>query len=166
MPRLEIIAEPGKQEISFACVFDAPRELVFKAYTDPDLLPQWLGPKQLAMTSVETHLTPGGRWRFVHRAPDGGEYAFHGVYHDVVEPERIVRTFEFAGAPGHVSLETATFEERDGRTRVVGTSVFQSVGDRDAHLAAGMEKGLGESLDRLADLLRQMQRSPARSARA
>lgn len=162
MPGVKIVAEPGKQEIVFTGVFDAPRELVFKAFTDPKLLPKWLGPKRMTMTVVETDLRRGGQWRFVHRAPDGTEYAFRGVYHEAVPPERVVRTFEFDGAPGHVSLEAVTFTENDGKTTLVGKSVFQAVVDRDANLAAGMEKGLTESMDRLAELLRELRRGPAR----
>jgi len=104
--KLNITAEPGKQEIIFTRVFDAPRELVFKVWTDPEMLPQWLGPRRLTMTVVEMDARPGGTWRFVHRDPDGNEYGFHGVHHDIVPPERAVRTFEFEGMPGHVSLET------------------------------------------------------------
>jgi uncharacterized protein YndB with AHSA1/START domain len=157
MSGVRIVAEPGKQEIVFTRVVDAPRELVFKAYTDPQLLPKWLGPKHLPMTVAESNPTRGGVWRFVHRGPDGKEYVFRGVYHEVAPPQRIVRTFEFEGMPGHVSLETATFDEQDGKTTVVGKSVFQIVADRDGQLASGMEKGLAESMDRLADLLREMQ---------
>jgi uncharacterized protein YndB with AHSA1/START domain len=153
---LTLTAPPGRQEIVFTRSFDAPRALVFKAFTDAALLPRWLGPRRLTMPVVESDLRPGGAWRFVHRGPDGSEFAFRGVYHDVVPPERIVRTFEFAGAPGHVSLETATFEEHGGRTTVTGKSVFLTVEARDAHLAAGMEQGLGESMDRLAELLQQL----------
>ena len=114
------------------------------------------------MTAVESNPTRGGVWRFVHRAPDGGEYVFRGVYHDVAPPERIVRTFEFLGAPGHVSLETATFDEHDCKTTVVGRSVFQTVEDRDREPASGMKEGVAESMDRLAELLREIQGAPAR----
>lgn len=100
--------------------FDAPRELVFKAYTDPDLYIQWLGPRRLKMKLEKFEPTNGGSWRYVHRDEDGNEYAFHGVHHQVTRPERIISTFEFEGLPepGHVSLEMATFEELpSGRQR-------------------------------------------------
>jgi uncharacterized protein YndB with AHSA1/START domain len=157
MTGVEIIAEPGKQEIVFKRVFDAPRELVFKAFTDPQLLPKWLGPRKLTMTVSESDPKQGGVWRFVHRAPDGTEFAFKGVYHEVAAPERVVRTFEFGGAPGHVSLEIVTLDELNGKTTLQGKSVYQTLEDRDGQLAAGMKEGLGESMDRLADLLHDLQ---------
>ena len=157
MTGVEIIAAPGKQEIVFKRQFDAPRELVFKAFTDAQLLPKWLGPRKLTMTLAESDAKQGGVWRYVHRAPDGTEFAFRGVYHEVATPERIVRTFEFGGAPGRVSLETATFDEFNGTTTLTGKCVYQTVEDRDGRLASGMKEGLGESMDRLADLLEELQ---------
>lgn len=98
----------------------------------------------------------GGRWRFVEREPDGNEYGFHGVYHAIFSPERIVQTFEFEGVPGHVLLETATFEEHDGKTMLTAQSVFQSVEDRDGMVQSGMEEGAVDTMDRLAELLGRM----------
>ena len=105
------------------------------------------------MTVVEMDARPGGSWRFVHRDPDGNEYGFHGVHHDILPPERAVRTFEFEGMPGHVQLETITFEEFEGKTRIRGQSVFQSVEDRDGMLQSGMEAGMSEGFERLDALL-------------
>jgi uncharacterized protein YndB with AHSA1/START domain len=153
MSKTNVIAEPGTQQITVTRIFDAPCELVFKAYTDPELMPQWLGPRDLTMTIDHMEVRPGGAWRYTHRDPNGNEYGFHGVYHDVVSPERIVGTFEFEGMPGHVSLDTGTFEEQDGKTKLTITSVFQSVADRDGMLQSGMEGGMKESLDRLEELL-------------
>lgn len=148
-----LIAEPGVQQIVLTRVFDAPRELVYKAMTDPTLIPNWWGPRRLSTIVEKMDVTPGGTWRFVQRDPEGQEFAFHGVYHEVQPPERLVYTFEFEGAPGHVLLETVTFEELDGKTKLTDTSVFQSVEDRDAMVQAGMESGAKESMDRLAELL-------------
>lgn len=92
-------------------------------------------------------------WRFVQRDYDGNVYAFHGVYHEIVPPERLVYTFEFEGMPGHVLLETVTFEEHDGKTKLTDTSVFQTVEDRDGMLKLGMEEGAAETMDRLAEYL-------------
>jgi uncharacterized protein YndB with AHSA1/START domain len=153
MAKTNVIAEPGTQQITVTRIFDAPCELVFRAYTDPELMPQWLGPRDLTMTIDHMEVRPGGAWRYTHRDPNGNEYGFHGVYHDVVSPERIVGTFEFEGMPGHVSLDTGTFEEQDGNTKLTITSVFQSVADRDGMLQSGMEGGMKESLDRLEELL-------------
>jgi uncharacterized protein YndB with AHSA1/START domain len=153
MSGIDLIAEPGIQEVVFTRVFDAPRERVFRAYTDPKLIVQWWGPRSVTTTIDKMDARPGGQWRYLHQDVDGHEYAFHGVYHDVIAPERIVQTFEFEGVPGHVSLDTVTFEERDGKTTMRGNSVFQSVADRDGMVNAGMSSGLAESMDRLAELV-------------
>ncbi|MGH2626284.1 MAG: SRPBCC family protein [Anaerolineales bacterium] len=150
--KLHLIAEPGKQEIVMTRVFDAPRALVFKAYTDPKLIHQWWGPRGDTTRVDKMEVREGGRWRFVSTRP-GEKYAFHGVYHAIVAPERLVQTFEFEGAPSHVQLETATFEEQGGKTKITAQSVFQSVADRDAMIEAGMESGAAETLDRLEELL-------------
>lgn len=156
MATMNLIAEPGKQEIVITRVFDAPRELVFKASTDPKLISQWWGPRGFTTTVDKMDVRPGGIWRYVHRAPDGNEYAFHGVYHEIVPPERLVYTFEFEGMPGHVLLETVTFEELDGKTKMTDQSVFQTVEDRDGMLNSGMEEGAAESMDRLDEQLQTM----------
>lgn len=153
MGKTNFVIEPGKQEIVMKRTFDAPRDLVFKTYTDPKLIPEWWGPASTPTSVDEMDVGRGGTWRFVSRDQDGTEYAFHGVYHDSVPAERLVSTFEFEGAPGHVSLETMTFEENDGKTTVTGTAVFQSVADRDAMVESGMEQGANETWDRFADLL-------------
>ncbi len=152
-----IIAERGKQEVIITRVFDAPRALVFKAYADRNLKPQWWGPKYLTTTIDKMDVKSGGLWRYVQRDAAGKEYAFHGVYHEVHSPERIVNTFEFEGMPGHVSLETCTLEEIGGRTKMTGKSVYQSIEDRDAMLKSGMEAGVYETMDRLAELLTKLQ---------
>ena len=157
--KTNIIAEPGRQEILITREFDAPRELVFKAFTDPELYVQWLGPRDLAMTLETFEPKSGGSWRYIHRDKEGNEYAFHGVNHEVTAPERIIGTFEFEGLPeqGHVTLETARFEALPGdRTRMTIQSVFQSVEDRDGMLQSGMEGGMNESYARLDELLEKM----------
>jgi uncharacterized protein YndB with AHSA1/START domain len=151
----QIIANPTDREIVATRVFDAPPELVFKAFTDPELIVQWWGPKKYTISIDKMDLKPGGVWRFIHRDNDGHEYAFHGIYREIVPPKRLVSTFEFEGMPGHVSLETATFAEKDGKTTLTSTAVFQSVEDRDGMLQSGMEEGATESYDRLAELLQR-----------
>jgi uncharacterized protein YndB with AHSA1/START domain len=150
MSKTTVIAEPGKQEVVMIRTFNAPRELVFKLYTDPGRIPQWWGP---GTTVHEMEPQPGGRWRFVQRDDDGNEYGFHGVYHDITAPERVINTFEFEGMPGHVLLETVTFSEENGKTTYRSQSVFQSVEDRDGMVMSGMEVGANASLDRLEALL-------------
>ncbi|HVR88443.1 MAG TPA: SRPBCC domain-containing protein [Candidatus Limnocylindria bacterium] len=144
---------PSDREILITRVFDAPRELVFKACTDPDLIPRWWGPRAFTTTVEKMDLRPGGKWRFLNRAPDGNEYGFEGEYREVVPPERIVDTFEFDGVPGKVQVQTATFTERDGKTELTIRVVFDSKEDRDGMLHSGMEVGMRESHDRLAELL-------------
>jgi len=154
-----ILAEPGKQEIVITREFDAPRELVFKAITDPQLIPQWWGPRYLSTEVDLMDARPGGQWRFINRDAQGAAYAFHGVYHEVLAPERIIDTFEFEGLleTGHVTLETMRLEALPGaRTRLTVQSVFQSVADRDGALQSGMEAGIHETYDRLAELLKKM----------
>jgi uncharacterized protein YndB with AHSA1/START domain len=151
-----ITAESGKQELFITREFDAPRELVFTAYTDPDIYVRWLGPRDLT-TSLETfEPVSGGKWRFIQKDKDGNEFGFHGVNHDVTPPERIIGTFEFEGLPesGHVILETTKFEALSGgRTRVTTQSVYQSVQDRDGMIAAGMEIGINEGHEQLDEIL-------------
>lgn len=156
--RTSIIAEPGTQEIVITREFDAPRELVFHAFTDPQLITQWWGPRYLSTEIDKMDMRPGGEWRWLNRDAEGNVYAFHGVYHEVLAPERIIDTFEFEGLPekGHVCLETITLEALpEGRTRLTNQSVFQSVADRDGMLQSGMEAGVHDTYDRLAELLRK-----------
>jgi uncharacterized protein YndB with AHSA1/START domain len=152
MTKTKFTAEPGKQEIVITRVFDAPRELVFKASTDPNLIPQWWGPKSLMTTVDKMDVKTGGVWRFVQRDADGNEFAFHGVYHEI-SPQRLVQTFEFEGMPGHVLLEICTFEDIDGKTKLTEKSVYESVEDRDGMLKSGMKEGAIETMDRLAELV-------------
>jgi uncharacterized protein YndB with AHSA1/START domain len=156
MEKTNFIAEPGKQEVVITRVFNAPRVLVFKASTDPNLIPEWWGPKRLTTRIEKLEVRKGGVWRFVQRDAGGKEYAFHGVYHEVAPPARLVYTFEFEGTPGHVSLETVKFENQGRKTKLTETSVFQSVEDRDGMIATGMEAGALETMDRLADLLEKI----------
>jgi uncharacterized protein YndB with AHSA1/START domain len=152
-----IAAAPGKQEIVITREFDAPRELVFKAFTDPELVIQWLGGQcNLTMRIEKFEAKAGGSYRYIHTDPAGNEYGFHGSFHETTAPERIIQTFEFEGLPeaGHVALETLKFEALPGnRTRIVGQSVFQSVADRDGALQSGMEQGIQDSHERLDELL-------------
>ncbi|HTE85553.1 MAG TPA: SRPBCC family protein [Dehalococcoidia bacterium] len=146
---------PSDREIAMERMFDAPRELVWKVSNDPTLISQWWGPRRYTTTVDKMDVTPGGLWRLVHRDSGGNEFAFNGVYREVVPPERVVRTFEFEGMPGHVVVETATLEDLGGRTRLTVTSLFETTEDRDGMLQSGMESGATESMDRLAELLAQ-----------
>ncbi len=151
-----INVERGKQEILIIRELDASRELVFKAFTDAKLYAQWLGPRRLTTIFEKFEPWNGGSYRFINKDEKGNEFAFHGVYHEVLEPERIIGTFEFEGLPekGHVSLEISTFEELpSGRTKLITKDVFMSVADRDGMWQSGMEEGINDSYDRLEELL-------------
>jgi uncharacterized protein YndB with AHSA1/START domain len=153
MAKINLVAEPGKQQIIITRIFDAPPALVFKAVTDPKLIPQWWGPRNLTTEVDKMEVKPGGLWRYINYNQAGNAYGFHGVYHQITPPERLVYTFEFEGMPGHVCLETVSFADYEGKTKVTVQLVFQSVEDRDGMLNAGMELGQSESMERLADLL-------------
>jgi uncharacterized protein YndB with AHSA1/START domain len=161
MAEAEYTIEPGQLDLTITRVFDAPRELVFKAFTDPKLFGQWWGPRRYTNHIDKFEARPGGLWRVVQRGEDGSEHGFHGVHHDVVAPERIVATFEYEGVPGHVALQTATFEALGNKTRMVAQDVFQSVADRDGMVASGMQEGSDESYERLAELLEKMKAGQA-----
>jgi uncharacterized protein YndB with AHSA1/START domain len=153
MLKTDLIAEPGKQEIIITHNFNEPRDLVFQVYTNPDLIQHWWRPRRLTTKVEQMDIRPGGPWRFVQHDSDGNEFAFHGVYHEVTRPERVISTFEYEGTPGHVLLKTVTFKEEDGKTKMIDTSVFQSVEDRDGMLKTGMEEGSSESMERFTELL-------------
>ncbi|MBP1929943.1 uncharacterized protein YndB with AHSA1/START domain [Methanolinea mesophila] len=148
-----LVAIPGRQDAYMTRVFDAPRERVFRAITDPDLITQWWAPARYTIEVEKMEVKPGGMWRYLNRDAEGNESWFHGVYHDVT-PGRIVETFEYEGMPGHVLLGIETLEELDGgRTKLTSRSVFESVADRDGMLESGMREGGVETLDRLAKLV-------------
>jgi uncharacterized protein YndB with AHSA1/START domain len=153
MGMTRVTASPGLPFIEMEREFDAPRELLFRAHTDPELLVQWLGPRRLEMRIDRYDVRDGGTWRYVHRDADGREYGFHGVFHGTPSLDGITQTFEFEGAPGHVSLDSVVFEERDGGTLVRVRSVHQSVEARDAMVASGMESGVDEGYARLDELI-------------
>jgi uncharacterized protein YndB with AHSA1/START domain len=152
MAKTEFVIEPGRQDIVMTRTFDAPRDVVFEALTDPALVAKWWGGPD-GLTVAEFDIKHGGRWRFVSRDDEGNEWAFRGVYHDVTPSERVIYTFEFEGMPGHVALETITLEDVDGRTKYVNTSVYQSIEDRDGMVQTGMETGAEAALDLLASLV-------------
>jgi uncharacterized protein YndB with AHSA1/START domain len=152
MPGITFKAEPGTQDTLSTRPFDAPRERLFKALTDPDLIPKWW-----TDTTVEKlEARPGGIWRYVSKNAQGFATGFHGVYHEVESPERLVYTFEAEGMPGHVQLVTVTLEERGGKTMLTQHSVFQSTEDREALMQYGMEKGAGAGMDRLEAVVAAM----------
>jgi uncharacterized protein YndB with AHSA1/START domain len=152
-----ITTGPIERKMVMTRFFDSPLELVFKTYIDPNLIPQWWGPKRLTTTVVKMDVRPGGIWRFVQRESDGNEYVFNGMYHEIVPPKRLVYTFEFEGMPGHVIVETVTFEQEHGsKTKLINKSFFQTIEDRDMMLNLRVGGGAAESMDRLAELLKYL----------
>jgi len=144
---------PSDKEVVMSCVFDAPRELVFKAYMDQSLIPLWWGPRNLTTTVDIMDVRPNGSWRFIQRDQQGNEYAFNGLYREIVPPERVVYTFEYEGLKGHVSNDTVTFEEQDGKTKLTDRTVFQNAEDLEGMRKEGMESGATESMERLAEVI-------------
>lgn len=157
--KTHIIVEPGKQELFITREFDAPRELVFRAYTEAEIYAQWLGPHGLETWFEVFEPVSGGKYKFIQKDKDGNEFSFHGVTHEVLLNERIIGTFEFDGLPetGHVVMETTRFESLPGnRSRVLSQSVFQSVADRDGMVQSGMEHGVVEGYERLDEILEKL----------
>ena len=150
---------PSDREILITREFNAPRALVWEAITKPEHLKNWWGPRGYELISCELDARPGGSWRFVQRGPDGNDYGFRGEIREFAPPERMVQTFEFEGMPGHISVETLTLEERNGKTLWTAHSMFASPEDRDGMLQSGMEGGMRETMDRLAELLEAQRRA-------
>lgn len=145
------ITKPSERELRVERIFDAPRDEVWQAYTDPELVAQWWGRgNKLVIERLEVER--GGHWRFVEHS-DQGVHGFEGRFREVTPPERLVQTFEWDGMPGYVIINSTTFEDLgDGRTRIVATSLFYTTEERDGMLNSGMEQGMNESyaaLDRL-----------------
>ena len=151
--------EPGERTIVIERLFDAPRQLVFEAATRAEHLARWWGPRGSEVVECRTDPRPGGAWRLVLRMPDGSLHGFGGVYREVAPPARFVQTFRYDGFPDAEAVETATLEERDGRTLLTVTVLHESVENRDGQVASGMEPGARESHERLAELLAELRRA-------
>jgi uncharacterized protein YndB with AHSA1/START domain len=142
---------PSETELMMTRVFDAPRELVFEAHTSAEHMRNWWGPRKYETISAEIDFRVGGKWRVVHRGPEGDEHAFRGEFREIVPPERIVWTFEYEGAPGQIAVETLTLEEQDGKTTLTAVSDWGSREARDAMGESGMLEGAEETWDRLEE---------------
>jgi uncharacterized protein YndB with AHSA1/START domain len=157
MSKLTVVAEPDSPFIDITRDFDAPRELLLRAHTDPDLVKQWLGPRKYAMEIDHYDARDGGSYRYIHRDQEGHAYAFHGVFHGTPTIDGMVQTFEFEDAPGHVSLDSIRFVDLGGgRTRIHVHSVHQSIAARDAMAASGMASGLEDAYARLDELAERL----------
>ena len=147
------VTTPTDRTIHIEREFDAPRDVVFATFTDPDLIPEWWGPRGTTAEVVTMDVRTGGDWRFICHNSDGSQTGFRGTYREVTPPERVVQTFEWEGMPGYISLETATFEDLGDRTKVTTVSVFYSTEERDGMVGSGMEGGMNETFQRLDELL-------------
>jgi uncharacterized protein YndB with AHSA1/START domain len=151
---LHVEAPEGTPFIDWEREFDAPVQAVLRAHQDPELVKQWMGPREYETEMEVYEFKTGGRWRFVQRNDAGEEYAFNGVFHVVRDNEFAIQTFEFEGFPDVVSIESLTFEDLGGgRTRLRGHSTYPSLESRDGMVSSGMETGMGEGYERLDDLL-------------
>lgn len=150
------VSTPSEREIRVERIFNAPRERVWKAFTEPELIAQWWGRGNNVVVE-RMEVERGGHWRFVEHAPDG-THGFEGQYREVTPPERIVQTFEWDGMPGHVVVETLVLEDLgDGRTKIVTTSLFHTTEERDGMLEGGMTDGMRESYAALDRVLASME---------
>ena len=156
------VTTPSEQEIRMTRVFDAPRQLVFEALTQPEHVREWWGRlgDGYSVPVCEIDLRVGGAWRFVNRHP-GGEVVFHGEFSEIVRPSRLVNTEIFEDKPDQVAIVTTDLTEEGGRTRMTVSVRYPSSAVRDAVIASGMARGAGMSYDRLEDVVAAMLRSRA-----
>jgi uncharacterized protein YndB with AHSA1/START domain len=155
-PKTKFAVDREKLQVSLARVFDAPRERVFRACTDPAQIPKWWGPAQYSTVVDVMDARVGGKWRYSQKDADGNEFAFNGEYKEIKEPEKVVATFIFEGLPEPrpVLTDTVTFEELpDGKTRMTTVTQYNNIQELEGMVASGMESGAVESWERLAELV-------------
>ena len=146
------VTTPTAREIVMTRVFHAPRQMVFDAFSKPELLKRWFGPRGWSLVVCDVDFRVGGSWRFVLRGPDGKEMGMRGVYLEITPPERSVHMESFDDYPGE-SQVTAVFAEHNGKTTLTATVLYPSQEIRDIVVKTGMEHGAAESYDKLAELL-------------
>jgi uncharacterized protein YndB with AHSA1/START domain len=158
MSKNNLVVNRPALSFSMSRLFNAPRELVWRVYTDPERVPEWWGPRYLTTLVEKMDVKVGGAWRYIQKDPKGNEYAFNGVFKEVTPPERLVYTFEFEPMAGHISTDTLVFEELPGgKTKITATTTFDSLEDLEGMLQSGMEGGAVEAWDRLEELLATVQ---------
>ena len=154
-----VVTLPTDTEILITREFDAPKHLVYRAYTEPELVKRWWAGKRGEMTLAEIDLRVGGRWRYVMITREGYEVGFHGEYHEIVPDERLVHTEVFEGVPGgddDPAVNTITFEESDGRTTLTMLTKVSSRQIRDMIIDSGMEGGMQEGMDLMEELAKSL----------
>ncbi len=157
---MEFLAPHDEPVIVFRRAFNAPARLVFETWTEPRHLRRWRGPRGFELVACEVDLRVGGRYRFVHRAPDGSQHVFYGQYLEIERPSRLVSTLVYEAAPETEALDEVTFDEGGGTTLVTGRSAFPTFAARDLYFAGGAERGLAGSHDRLDELLSSLASRP------
>jgi uncharacterized protein YndB with AHSA1/START domain len=158
MPKTTFTVKKDKLAVVLERVFDAPRDLIWKVISDPQMVPKWWGPAQFETVVDKMDFRVGGEWRFIHKA-DGQEYAFHGVYKEIVPNERVSDTFNFEPiGPGHELVETMVLEDiGNNQTKMATTSVYNNIEDLEGMVNSGMEGGATETWERLAKLVEKTQ---------
>jgi uncharacterized protein YndB with AHSA1/START domain len=151
-----VVTLPSDTQILITREFDAPRHLVYRAYTTPELIRRWWAGDRGQVTSAEVDLRPGGSWRYVMTANAGFEVAFHGEYQEIIDGERIVSTEVFEGAPDAAAVSTTTFTGNGSRTTLAILVQHTSRENRDMHLNSGMETGMQESMNHLEEVARSL----------
>jgi uncharacterized protein YndB with AHSA1/START domain len=149
------VTTPTDREIVLTRIFNAPRRLVYEAFSKPELLKQWFGPRGWSLTTCEVDYRVGGGFRFIMTGPDGTEMAMRGTYKEIAPPERSVHMESFDDFPGAESQVTTVFTEKDGKTTMTATVLYPSKEVRDAVIQSGMEHGAAETYDKLAEFLEQ-----------
>ena len=152
--RRAVVSTPSDTEILIVRDFDAPAELLFRAWTTPELVARWWHADRGSVTSIDIDLRVGGRWRYVMVAHGGFEVAFHGEYREIVPNQRLVTTEVFEGAPDAEAVTTATFTDVDGGSRVELLVRHATAAARDMHLQSGMEDGLQRALELIEEIAR------------
>ena len=147
--RRATVTLPTDEQILITREFDAPKHLVYKAWTTPELVKRWWSARRGEVTLAEIDLRVGGKWRYVMIASEGFEVGFHGEYREIVPEERLVSTEVYEGMPEGEALDTLTLTESDGRTTLTLLVEHSSKEHRDAHINSGMEDGLQDALDLL-----------------
>ena len=152
-----VVTLPADTQILIEREFDAPKELVYKAYTTPELIKRWWAGKRGEVTLVEVDLRVGGSWRYVMNASSGDfEVGFHGEYREIVPNERLVSTEVYEGMPDAEALDTLTLTEENGRTKLSILVEHQKQEHRDGHIESGMEGGMQESMDALEEVAKSL----------
>jgi uncharacterized protein YndB with AHSA1/START domain len=154
MSKNNLVVDRQDRAFTMTRVFDAPRDLVWKVYTDPELVPAWWGLRNTTTVVDKMEVKAGGVWRYIQKDAEGNEYAFNGVYKEVKAPERLAYTFEFEPLAGHIAVDTLVFEELpDGKTKITARTTFDTLEDLEGMLQSGMEGGAVETWDRMEELL-------------